>query len=127
MARSPLTAVMKADYFAQLAAEGKLPAAFAKAYGDQPKQFFIAEAELRHRFDGKLGTEIPWSAVGLYTYFTDRVAVGLKQLLAGSRKFRLDLLDRSDIVSLTERAAKVTGIPTVEDAGLAAIRSGLEE
>ena len=127
MARSPLTAVMKADYFAALAKEGKLPTAFAKTYGDTPKQFFIAENELRHRFDGRLGTDIPWSAVGLYTYFTDRLGVGLKQLMAGGRKFRLDLLSRDDIVSLSERASKVTGIPTVEDAGIAAIRALLTE
>ncbi|MHB1131914.1 MAG: beta/alpha barrel domain-containing protein [Chloroflexota bacterium] len=127
MARSPLTAAMKADYFATLAEQGKLPASFSKTYGDKPEQFFIAEAELRHQYDGHIGTDIPWAAVGLYTYFTDRIGVGLKQLLAGSRKFRLDLLDRSDIVSLSERAAKVTGIPTVEDAGLAAIHSVLDE
>lgn len=126
MARSPLTAVMKADYFTQLAAEGKLPASFAKTYGTQPRQFFIAEAELRHQYDGRLGTDIPWSAVGLYTYLHDRIGVGLKQLMAGARKFRLDLLDRSDIVALTERASKVTGIPTVEDAGSAALRMILE-
>ena len=126
MARAPLTAVMKADYFAQLAAEGKLPANFAKTYGSKPQQFFIAESELRHRYDGRIGTAIPWSAVGLYTYFNDRLGTGLKQLMAGARKFRLDLLDRSDIVALTERASKVTGIPTIEAVGTAAMRTILE-
>ncbi|MEM4726746.1 MAG: FMN-binding glutamate synthase family protein, partial [Candidatus Bathyarchaeia archaeon] len=58
---------------------------------------------------------IPYPAIGLYTYFTDRIGIGLKQLLAGSRKFRLDLLDRRDIAALTERAHKVTGIPLLEE------------
>ncbi|MEM3629752.1 MAG: glutamate synthase-related protein, partial [Candidatus Bathyarchaeia archaeon] len=34
MGRSPLTAVMKASYFKQLAQEGKLPKAFAERYGN---------------------------------------------------------------------------------------------
>ncbi|MHB1005587.1 MAG: glutamate synthase-related protein [Chloroflexota bacterium] len=126
LARAPLTAVMKADYFAQLATEGKLPAQFAKTYGTQPQQFFIAESDLRHKYDGRIGTAIPWSAVGLYTYLHDRLGVGLRQLMAGARKFRLDLLDRSDIVSLSERASRVTGIPTVDEAGMAAVRAILE-
>jgi len=126
MARAPLTAVMKADYFASLAADGRLPSHFAKTYGAKPQQFFIAENELRHRYDGRLGSDIPWSAVGLYTYLTDRIGVGLQQLMAGARKFRLDLLDRSDIVALSERASKVTGIPTVDEAGLRAVHAILE-
>jgi len=35
--------------------------------------------------------------------------------MAGARKWKLDLLNRNDLVSLTERATKVTGIPLVED------------
>jgi hypothetical protein len=41
--------------------------------------------------------------------------VGLKQLMAGARRWKLNLLDRNDLMSLSERAAKVTGIPTVEE------------
>jgi len=33
-----------------------------------------------------------------------------------ARKWILDLLDRNDLVALTERAAKVTGIQLVEEA-----------
>ena len=35
--------------------------------------------------------------------------------MAGVRRWRLDLIDRGDLASLTERAAKVTGIPTIEE------------
>ncbi len=116
MARAPITAAMKASYFVDLAAEGKLPKAFAELYGTDPEQFFIASSDLRRDYGEAVGSEIPWSAVGVHTYFADRLAVGLRQLLAGSRKFKLDLLDRNDLVSLTERCAKVTGLPLVEDA-----------
>jgi len=114
--RSPLTAVMKADYFTELAQGGKLPPAFTKLYGNDPVHFFVAGTELRDKYGDKVGTDISWPAVGLYTYFVDRIGVGLQQLMAGCRKWKLDLLDRSDLVALTERAAKVTGLPLPEDA-----------
>lgn len=58
----------------------------------------------------------------MYSYLNGRIATGLKQLMAGSRKWSLNLLSRSDIFSLTERAAKVTGIPLVEDSDEEAIK-----
>jgi hypothetical protein len=54
--------------------------------------------------------------VGVYTYLYDRIGVGLKQLMAGSRKWKLNLLTRKDLMALTERTAKVTGIPLAEEA-----------
>lgn len=115
MARAPLTAVMKSKYFARLAEKGKLPKSFSDQYTGDPENFFIATRHLENEFpDLKPGKDIPWGAVGLYTYLVDRVGEGLKQLQAGSRKFKLDLLERSDILSLSEYAAKVTGIPTFD-------------
>ncbi len=116
MARAPLTAVMKSSYFAELAEKGKLPKSFQSLYGDRPEQFFISSADLQKQYGEAVGKQISWSAVGCYTYLTDRLGVGLKQLLAGSRKWKLDLLSREDLASLTERCAKVTGIPLVEQA-----------
>jgi len=110
MGRSPLTAVMKANYFKQLADEGKLPKTFAERYGSTPEKFFIAAPELKEKYGARF-KEIPWEAVALYTYLTDRIGVGLQQLLAGNRKWKLDLINRNDLMSLSETAAKVTGIP----------------
>jgi hypothetical protein len=36
--------------------------------------------------------------------------------MAGSRNFRLSTISRSDVMSLTEEAARVSGIPYVMDA-----------
>lgn len=113
MARAPLTASMKSDYFVELAEKDKLPASFTKLYGDKPEQFFIGSAELENGMVA--GKDVPWPTVGVYTYFTDRLGVGLRQLMAGCRKWKLDLLDRSDLAALTERASKVTGIPIMEE------------
>jgi len=115
MGRSPLTAVMKANYFKQLAEEGKLPKAFVDKYSNKPDRFFIAVPELKERY-GERFKDIPWEAIALYTYLTDRIGVGLKQLLAGARRWNLSLISRKDLMSLTETAAKVTGIPLPHEA-----------
>ncbi len=47
----------------------------------------------------------------------ERVKVGLQQLMAGARKWKLGLIDRDDLISLTERASKTTGIPLPEEVG----------
>ena len=114
MARAPITAVMKSTFFSKLASADDLPHKFADSYGKDPEKFFVATPELRELYGKEIGNGIPWGAVGLYTYFHDRVATGLRQLMAGSRKWKLGLLDRSDLASLTERCARVTGIPTIE-------------
>lgn len=110
VARSPLTAAFKGKHFVELAKQGKLPKKFAELYGTKPEQFFIAYTELKD----KISQGLPWSAVGVYTYFTDRIGTGLKQLMAGSRKFKLEMLERGDIASLTKRASEITGIPIID-------------
>jgi len=125
MGRSPITAVMKSSYFKQLSQEAKLPKSFADRFGTTPDRFFIATPQLKEKY-GKRFSEIPVEGVGLYTYLTDRVGVGLRQLMAGTRKWKLDLLDRNDLMSLSERATKVTGIPTAEEVEKDAIEKILE-
>jgi len=114
MGRSPITAAMKANYFKQLSEQGKLPKTFGDRYGTDPAKFFIAMPDLKVKY-GVRFNEIPLEAVGVYTYLTDRVGVGLKQLMAGARKWKLNLLERNDLMSFSERAAKVTGIPTADE------------
>ncbi|HLN45927.1 MAG TPA: glutamate synthase-related protein [Candidatus Sulfotelmatobacter sp.] len=125
MGRSPITAAMKSNYFKQLAAQGKLPKQFVDRYGSDPDKFFIATPELKAQF-GKRYNEIPLEAIGVYTYLTDRVGVGLKQLMAGARRWKLELLGRNDLMSLSERAARVTGIPTVDEVEKDAIEKILD-
>nr|MDO8099089.1 glutamate synthase-related protein [Candidatus Njordarchaeota archaeon] len=122
MARSPLTAVMKSSYFMELYERGQLPRTFVNRYGNTPESFFVNAAELKAEHGDRF-KEIPWEAVGLYSYLHERIGVGLRQLLAGSRKWKLDALSRSDLIALTERAAKVTGIPLPEDSETDVIES----
>ena len=48
----------------------------------------------------------------MYTYY-ERLAQGLRQLMAGSRKFALEYIDRNDNAALTRTAAEISGIPYV--------------
>ncbi|MHA1590482.1 MAG: glutamate synthase-related protein [Candidatus Njordarchaeales archaeon] len=117
VAKPALTAAMKAKYFAKLAKEGtlkKVAPEFVKLYGDKVESIFAVVGDLKRRFGDKW-KEIPPGAIGIYSYFVDRIGTGLKQLLAGARKFDIMLLRRSDVAALTERAAKVFEIPLLED------------
>jgi hypothetical protein len=125
LGRSPITAAFKGSYFKQLSEEGKLPKAFADRFGATPDKFFIAAPELKAKY-GERFKEIPWEAVAVYTYLTDRIGVGLKQLLAGNRKWKLELISRNDLMSLSERATRVTGIPMPDEAEKDAIERILE-
>ena len=125
MGRSPITAAMKASYFKQLAQEGKLPKNFVDKYGATPEKFFIATPELKAKYGERFG-EIPLESIGVYTYLMDRVGVGLKQLMAGNRKWKLDLLTRGDLMSLSEIATKVTGIPLAHEVENDAVKKILD-
>ena len=93
--------------------EDKLPKSVSK-YGSTVSEIFVAHSELKEKFGSKM-KEIPLGAVGLYTY-CQKFKVGLQQLMAGSRNFRLSTISRKDLMALTEEAAKVSGIPYVMDA-----------
>jgi hypothetical protein len=59
--------------------------------------------------------DIPCGAVALYTYCQE-FKTGMKQLMAGSRNFRLSTVSRKDLMALTEEAARVSGIDYVMNA-----------
>ena len=80
---------------------------------DNYLSLFAAGAQLKERF-GNDFKDLPAGSIGLYSY-VDRLRQGLQQLMAGARKFRLDYIDRGDIVSLTREATDVSGIPYVMD------------
>lgn len=93
----------------------KLPTEMKK-YGDVPERIFITYETLKSKY-GKDFKKLPLGAVSMYT-FCDRLKLGLQQLMAGARKFALNHIDRSDLVSLTAEAAKVTGIPYVMESDM---------
>jgi len=93
--------------------EGDLPKTVAK-YGQTVEEIFVCYEELKERYGDEMAN-IPLGAVAMYT-FSQKMKVGLQQLMAGSRNFRLSAISRSDLMALTEEAARVSGIPYVMDA-----------
>ncbi|MHB8280330.1 MAG: FMN-binding glutamate synthase family protein [Candidatus Humimicrobiaceae bacterium] len=93
--------------------EGNLPPTVSN-YGKTEKEIFICYEELVEKY-GKDMKDITFGAVGVYS-FAQKIKVGLQQMMAGSRNFRLSTISRDDLMSLTEEAAKVSGIPYVMDA-----------
>jgi glutamate synthase domain-containing protein 2 len=84
-----------------------------KEYEEALMRTFNGAAMLKDKF-GKDLKKIPPAAIGIYTYY-DRLAVGLRQLMAGARKFALKYIERSDLMSMTREAADVSGIPYLMD------------
>ena len=93
--------------------EDKLPKTVSQ-YGTRAEEIFVCYEELKEKY-GKDFEDIPMGAIGIYT-FCQKLKVGLQQLMAGSRNFSLRAISRRDLMSLTEEAEKVTGIPYVMDA-----------
>ena len=91
----------------------KLPASVSE-FGKTVKEIFVYYEELADRF-GKRLKNIPLGAVGVYS-FVQKIKVGLQQLMAGSRNFSLQSISRNDLMSLTEEAAKASGIAYVMQA-----------
>ncbi len=83
-------------------------------FGATAEEIFVSYSELKEKY-GKDMKDIPMGAIGIYT-FSQRIKVGLQQLMAGSRNFSLSSISRKDLMSLTEDAAKISGIPYVMDA-----------
>jgi hypothetical protein len=94
--------------------EGKDLPNTVSQYGSKPEEIFVCYKELEEKY-GERMKDIPLGAIGIYS-FSQKLKVGLQQLMAGNRNFQLSTISRKDIISLTEEAAKVSGIPYVMDA-----------
>jgi glutamate synthase domain-containing protein 2 len=93
--------------------KGDLPKNVSK-YGDKVEEIFVAYEELKAKYGNEI-KDLPLGAMAIYTY-GQRFKTGLQQLMAGSRNFRLSTISRNDLMSLTEEAAYLSGIPYVMDA-----------
>ncbi len=85
------------------------------AFGSKVEEIFICYEDLVDKYGKDIVKKIPLGAIGLYT-FTNKLKVGLQQLMAGSRNFRISTISRDDLMALTPEAAEVSGIPYVMDA-----------
>jgi len=93
--------------------ENNLPKTVSK-YGNTVEELFVCYEELKEKYGNEIKS-IPLGAIGIYT-FAQKIKVGLQQLMAGSRKFRISTISRNDLMALTEEAEKVSGISYVMNA-----------
>jgi glutamate synthase domain-containing protein 2 len=84
-------------------------------YGNMKEEIFLNYETVKDIVGSSEIENIPLGAIGLYS-FSDKLRVGLQQLMAGTRKWNVASISRKDLMSLTEECAKVTGIPYVMDA-----------
>jgi glutamate synthase domain-containing protein 2 len=93
--------------------DGGLPSTVSK-YGSTKEEVFVVYEDLKDKY-GEEADKFPLGAVGIYSV-GEKIRVGLQQLMAGARKWNVDLISRRDLAALTDEASRVTGIPYIMDA-----------
>ena len=94
--------------------EGKLPNTVSQ-YGATAEEIFINYEDVKNIVGANEMKNIPLGAVGIYSY-SEKIRVGLQQLMAGARCFSIPAITRRELMSLTEECARVTGIPYIMEA-----------
>ena len=113
MARGPIAAAMVGKTIGRAIRDGEIPV-YVERFGSTKDEIFVTASELRKELGNEAFEKVPTGALGLYTYY-ERLAQGLRQLMAGSRKVSCAHIARSDLASLTKEAADISGIPFVMD------------
>jgi glutamate synthase domain-containing protein 2 len=113
MARAPIAAAMVGKTIGRTIDELQIPV-YIERFGSSKDEIFVTASTLRKELGNKEFEKLPSGALGLYTYY-ERLAQGLRQLMAGSRKFTLEHMSRDDIAALTHEAKEVSGIQYVMD------------
>ena len=85
-----------------------------KQEGSSAKEIFASYFDIEKKVGKDEMKNIPYGAIAFYT-LADKLSCGLQQLMAGARKFSLDKIARSDIMSGNRETANETGIPHVSD------------
>jgi glutamate synthase domain-containing protein 2 len=113
MARAPIAAAMVGKTIGRTIDELQIPV-YVERFGSSKDEIFVTASTLRKELGDREFDKLPTGALGLYTYY-ERLAQGLRQLMAGSRKFTLEHIARDDIAALTTEAKEVSGIQYVMD------------
>ncbi len=113
MARGPIAAAMVGKTIGKSIEENLLPV-YIERFGSKKDEIFVTASHLRREMGNDEFEKLPTGAIGLYTYY-ERLAQGLRQLMAGCRKFGLEYMNRGDIASLTKEASEVSGIAYIQD------------
>ena len=124
MARSPIAAAMVGKTIGRAIESGQLPV-YIERFGASRDEIFVTATALRGELGDTVFETLPAGALGLYTYY-ERLAQGLRQLMAGSRKFAMDYISRDDIAALTRESAEISGIQHIMDVDKAQVEEILD-
>ncbi len=113
MGRALMIPGMVGKNIAKWLSEGYLPKT-VKEFGTTKEEIFVCYEEVKDLVGNEEIDNIPLGAIGIYSY-SQKMQVGLRQLMAGSRCFNVDSITRKELMSLTDECAKVTGIPYLMD------------
>ncbi len=113
MARAPIAAAMVGKTIGRAIAAREVPV-YVQRFGNAQDEIFVTAGTLRRELGDAEYEQLPTGAIGLYTYY-ERLAQGLRQLMAGSRKFGTKYISRDDLAALTNEAAEISGIQRVMD------------
>lgn len=114
MGRALMIPGMVGKNIAQWLKDGKLPNTVSQ-FGSKPEEIFVCYEDVKEIVGSKEIKNIPLGAIGVYSY-SDKIRVGLQQLMAGARCFSVPSISRQELMSLTEECAKITGIPYLMNA-----------
>lgn len=84
-------------------------------FGRQMEEVFGCWEQVAEVVGKREMSNVPMAAVGVFAR-VQRLADGLRQIVAGARCFNLATVGRKDLTSLTRQCAEVTGIPCAVDA-----------
>ena len=113
MARAPIAAAMVGKTIGMSIEAQQIPV-YIERFGNSKDEIFVTASSLRKELGNKIFDKLPTGALGLYTYY-ERLAQGLRQFMAGSRKFSLTYVSRDDLAALTREAADISGIKYIMD------------
>ena len=112
LGRASMAAAMVGKRIGESLQKGGLPKEYAR-FGSTLEELF-ADLRLLKGLYGDEAAAFSPGAIGVFSYL-NRVSVGLRQLMALNRVFSLEHISRSDLMPLTDLAAKVSGLPTCEE------------
>jgi glutamate synthase domain-containing protein 2 len=93
--------------------DGKLPNTVSQ-FGNTAEEIFVNYEDVKNIVGANEMKNIPLGAVGIYSY-SEKIKVGMQQLMAGARCFSIPAITRKELMSLTRDCAEVTGIPYLMD------------
>lgn len=94
--------------------DDKLPRTVSQ-FGSTVEEIFVNYEDVKSLVGSEEIKNIPLGAIGIYSY-SEKIKVGLQQLMAGARCFSIPAISRNELMSLTDECANISGIPYLMDA-----------